>query len=522
MDDIIRQVLAILRGMWQRRWIGLAVAWIVAIGAATAVLRIPDKYEATARIFVDTQSLLKPLMAGIAVQPNVDQQIQMLSRTLISRPNVEKLVRMSDLDLGAKSKQEQDALVDDLMGSLKIQSTGRDNLYNLAYRDARPEQAKRVVQSLVSIFVESSLGGKRKDTDSAKKFIDDQIKAYEQKLEEAEARLKDFKLRNIEIAAVDGKDHFGRMSEVSAALNQARLDLREAENSRDALRKQVIDDEPSLIPDRAGTDAAISTPQLDARIAALRSNVDTLLLRFTEEHPDVISSRRLIASLEEQKRQEIAARTRAAAANPQRAASAPGGNPFAQQLKIAQAEADANVASLQTRVAEYEARYARLKDAAKRVPQIEAEFTQLNRDYGIHKRNYETLVQRRESVEISGEMQSTAGIADFRLIDPPRVSSKPVAPNRLLLFPMALLAALAAGLFTSFAVSQVWPSFFDSRSLRDATGVPVLGSVTMIPNAAMKRKERRGLVGFISGFVALLGSFGAGLLALFLLSSRAV
>jgi polysaccharide chain length determinant protein (PEP-CTERM system associated) len=309
---------------------------------------------------------------------------------------------------------------------------------------------------------------------------------------------------------------------VSAALNQARLDLREAENSRDALRKQVIDDEPSLIPDRAGTDAAISTPQLDARIAALRSNVDTLLLRFTEEHPDVISSRRLIASLEEQKRQEIAARTRAAAANPQRAASAPGGNPFAQQLKIAQAEADANVASLQTRVAEYEARYARLKDAAKRVPQIEAEFTQLNRDYGIHKRNYETLVQRRESVEISGEMQSTAGIADFRLIDPPRVSSKPVAPNRLLLFPMALLAALAAGLFTSFAVSQVWPSFFDSRSLRDATGVPVLGSVTMIPNAAMKRKERRGLVGFISGFVALLGSFGAGLLALFLLSSRAV
>ena len=435
MDDLMRQGVAILRGMWQRRWIGLIVAWVVAIGGAIAVLRIPDRYEASARIHVNTQSVLKPLMAGIAVQPNIDQQIQMLSRTLISRPNVEKLVRMADLDLGAKSKQEQDALVDNLIGTLKIQSAGRDNLYTLAYRDSRPDQAKRVVQSLVQIFVESGLGGQRKDTDSAKKFIDEQIKIYEQKLEEAETRLKEFKLRNIEIAAAEGKDHFGRMSEVSALLAQARLDLREAENSRDAMRKQSVDDEPSLIPDKPDAMSTVATPQIDARIATLRGNLDTMLLRFTEEHPDVVTTKRLIANLEEQKKQEIATRMRAAAANPAKGGGVAGGNPFAQQLKIAQAREEANVASLKTRVAAYEARVARLKEAAKLAPQLEAEYTQLNRDYGIHKRNYENLVSRRESVEISGEMETSAGVADFRLIDPPRVSPQPVAPNRMLLFP---------------------------------------------------------------------------------------
>lgn len=521
MDELIRQGLVILRGMWQRRWIGLIVAWIVLIGGAFAVLRIPDQYEASARVFVDTQSVLQPLMAGIAFQPNVDQQINMLTRTLISRPNVEKLVRMADLDLGAKSKQEQDALVDELMGKVKIQAAGRDNLYTLSYRDSRPEQARRVVQSLVTMFIESSLGGKRKDTDVAKKFMDDQIKAYEQKIDEAEARLKEFKLRNIELAIVEGKDHFGQMSQLSEAIKQARLALREAENSRDALRKQAIDDEPSLPADQPGAAAEIATPQIDARLATLRSNIDTLLLRFTEQHPDVISNRRLIAGLEEQKRQEIAAHARAAAANPAQAGPTDG-NAFAQQMKIAQAEAEANVASLRTRVAEYEARFAQLKEAAKRVPQIEAEFAQLNRDYGLHKRNYDTLVARRESVEISGEMESSGGMTDFRLIDPPRASSTPVAPNRLLLFPIALLAALGAGLFASFAASQVWPTFCDSRSLRDATGVPVLGEVSLIPSEARRRKERRGLVGFISGIVALLGSFGAGFLALFVLSSRAV
>ena len=172
-------------------------------------------------------------------------------------------------------------------------------------------------------------------------------------------------------------------------------------------------------------------------------------------------------------------------------------------------------------MAEYETRYARLKDSAKLVPQVEAEFAQLNRDYDINKKNYESLVARRESAEIGGDMEASGGGADFRLIDPPRASPQPVAPNRLVLLPLALLAALGAGFFASFVASQVWPTFLDARSLRDATGVPVLGSVSMMASDALKRKERRGLIGFVGGTVALLGSFGAGLFALFLLSLRA-
>ena len=136
MDDLIRQGIAILQGMWQRRWIGLATAWIVGLAGVISVMRMPDIYEASARIYVDTQSVLKPLMQGLAVQPNVDQQVMILSRTLISRPNVEKLIRMADLDLGTRSKSDQDGMVDGLVKSLKIESLGRDNLYTLSYRDA--------------------------------------------------------------------------------------------------------------------------------------------------------------------------------------------------------------------------------------------------------------------------------------------------------------------------------------------------------------------------------------------------
>src|SRR2546426_8046044 len=115
MNELYRELLAHLRGMWHRRWIGLTVAWIAAVIGVAIVYRIPERYEASARVYVDTESLLKPLLAGLAIQPNVDQQVALMSRTLISRPNVEKLVRMADLDLTIKTPAERDDLIDNVI-----------------------------------------------------------------------------------------------------------------------------------------------------------------------------------------------------------------------------------------------------------------------------------------------------------------------------------------------------------------------------------------------------------------------
>ena len=481
------------------------------------VLRIPDKYEASARIYVDTQSILKPLMSGLAIEPNVDQQIMVLSRTLISRPNIEKLVRMADLDLNIDSKQAQEALVDALMKDLTIKSTSRDNLYTLAYSDAQPERAKRVVQSLVSIFVESSLGDKRKDTDSAIKFIDDQIQVYQKKLEEAENRLKEFKLKNIALQTGDGKDYFGRISEISAALASSRLELREAENSRDALKRQLLGEEPVLLLDTPEMTSAISIPEIDGRIDVLKRNLDGLLQRFTEKHPDVIGTRRMINELEEQKRAEIATRQKVAPTSP---ASLTNNNPVYQQLKVSLAESEATVASLTVRVAEYQARYDQLKDAVKMIPQIEAELTQLNRDYDVNKKNYESLVARRESATMSGEMDTSTATVDFRLIDPPRVAPQPVSPNRLLLLPLTLVLAIAAGLAIPFAASQIRPILFDARALRDLTGLPLLGTVSRKVEESLKLKMKKDLRRFSVAASSLFVAYGAGIGLLVFLGLR--
>ena len=513
--------------MWRFRWPGLVAAWLVGIIGVVVVFKVPDSFESTARIYVDTQSILKPLMSGLAVQPNVDQQLGMLSRTLISRPNIEKLVRMADLDLKTQSKSDQEALIENLMKTVSIKSTGRDNLYSLSYADADKDKAKRVIQSMVSIFVESSLGASRKDTDSAKVFLDEQIKAYEAKLAESESRVKEFRLRNLEMQGGEGKDSAARLSEIASALEAARLDLREAENARDAAKRQLDAERnpqgtggatQSVLQESA---VAVATPEIDARIENLRRGLDGLMQRFTDQHPDVVNARRLLKDLEEQRRKEQTELRKAAMAVPTTTQSGPS-NLAAQELSRMVATSEVQVAALRARVAEYQNRFAQAKSSSRLAPQIEAEAAQLNRDYSIIKKNYEDLVGRRQSAVLSGDLDMAAGLADFRLIDPPRVSPRPVSPNRLLLLPLALVAALAAGLGTALISSQLRPVYNDARELRAKTGLPMLGVISMIINDADRRLERANNLRFYAGTGGLLATFLVAMVTVSILATRQV
>jgi len=525
MDELIRQLINYVRGMWLHRWVGLGVAWLVVMVGTGVVLVMPDKYEATARIYVDTQTVLKPLMAGLAIQPDINQQVNMLTRTLLTRPNIEKMMRMSDLDLGVKGQADKDRLIDQMIGSITFGASRGDNIYNISYRNEKPDKAKKVVQSLVSMFVESGLGDKRKDAESARKFIEEQIKNYEQKLLEAENRLKEFKLKNIARDEEFGKDAFSRMSELGSRIGEARLQLREAENSRDALKRQIETGQEELMTSQQNADpvADYSIPEFDGRIDGLKRSLDELLRRYTDAHPDVAGTRRIIAQLEEQKRQEGEKRKKAAAANPQAAGATPTtlANPVTQQLKVALAEAEGNVASLRSRVAEYEDRLAKLRQRVYLQPEIEAEFMQLNRDVAVQKSKYDQLVARRETASMSSELDSSASLAEFRLIEPPRVTPKPVAPNRPVLLSGVFAGALAAGLALAFVLSQIRSTFLDSRTLREVTGFPVLGSVSFLANDAWVKRARRRAVMFLSGVGGLILAY-SGALAFLLLSARGV
>ena len=523
MQEIFHQILGYLREMWLRKWIGLAVAWIVAMVGVAVVFRIPDQYEANARVFVDTQSLLKPLLAGLAIQPNVDQQVAMMSRTLISRPNVERVVRTADLDLQAQTQAEREALIESVFQNLRLTGNTTSNLYNISFRDNSPEKARSVVQALLTIFVESSLGDKRQDSKAAVQFLDDQIKRYEEALKEAERKLEDFKLRNLGVADRDG-GYAARIAQVKNQLELAHLELAGAEQTRDSYRKELAGEQPVFLSDTTTPppQGPTEVPQIDTRLATQRQLLDELLRKYTDQHPDVVATNRRIKQLEEEKQAELEARRAAASKHSAGGTGAPlstDRNPVFQQLRMALAEAEAQVARARAKVVSYEAQNKQLLAQAQRIPAIQTEFVQLNRDYDVQKRTYDSLIARRESAGLGIDVQDRSG-AQFRVIEPPRVSPRPVSPNRLGLIGMVFLLAIGAGFAASFIASQLKPTFADARVLREVTQRPVLGMVEMVASPSSVRSRRRGNAMFAGGLSALLASFAA-LAAFALLVTRA-
>jgi polysaccharide chain length determinant protein (PEP-CTERM system associated) len=505
MEQLKTQILEAARAMWRRRWIGVLVGWLVAVLGAIGVSMLHDRFEASARVYVDTKSVLRPLMRDLAVEPDLDQTVGLLARTLITRPNAEVLVDKSFPEARRAPPEEREQMVERLMGDIRIASSGRDNVFNFSYRGTDPETTRLVVANLVSLFLASDTGNKQRDAQAARDFIDEQIKNYESRLAEAENRLKEFKLRNLGVTDTSGKDYFARMTALTEEMSKLSVELRAAEQSRDALRRELGGETESLVPETLAS-SSVQTSEYDARLEAQRKQLDELLRRYTDQHPDVVATKHLIASLEADREREIDARRKAAAGKP--AAPLPGGaNSTQQQIRLALAQSEAEVASLRVRAGDMQARLAQLRASATRVPQIEAEMAQLNRDYEVIKGAYQTMVSRREKAALSEDVDATRS-AQFQIIDPPRTEPKPVFPNRPVLSVLVVFLALVAGIAATFLAANLSPTFDSARLLGEATHRKVLGSVSMVMNATTLRQARVEKMGFGSALGSLLVAAG--------------
>ena len=478
------------RNLWNKRWWLVGIAWLVCTAGWVGVHNLPDEYDVSARVYVDTRNLLKPLLRGLTIQGNSEQQIRLMERTLFSRPNLEKIVRMADLDLTVSDDAGFDLLVKDVKKSISMRKDTKDNLYTIHYSDPDPEKAKRIVQAVLTTFVENTIGEAKGDTAKAQRFIDKQIEEYERRLQASEHELKLFKQKNVAYLSETGS-FYSRLKNEVGRLESSKLALAEAEQRRNTLLKEVEGEEPVFIPELHEKDA--QTTQYDARIQNLTAKLDSLLLKYTEHHPNVIGIKRTLVDLEEKKKVELAESAEFGASS----VSTLEGSNYYQQLKLTLSQLEATIASLQVRVNSYQERVDTLRGQVDTVPEVEAQLKSLNRDYGIVKKKHGELLVRREQAILSQSADQSSSEIKFRVIDPPRVPLDPTGPNRVLFLSIVLGVGFSAGIGIAFLMGLISPTFTSGYMLTQATGLKLLGTVSLTQNAERQSKKKKQLSYFV-------------------------
>jgi polysaccharide chain length determinant protein (PEP-CTERM system associated) len=517
-SDLRTQILAQFRAIWRRRWYVALVAWLFCVLGWLTILALPDRFESRTRIYVDTTSLLSPLLSGITMSGfNLDQKVLYMKRTLLSRPNLAKVVRATDMDLAIKNESDMERLLDKLAAEVEVRSQGQD-LFTIAFAHRNPQTAQRVVQSLLNIFVESNLGENRTEMEKARAFVEAQIAQYERQLSEAETRLAKFKTDNMEMLSNAGT-YVQRMESARQELQTATAAYQDIVLMRDQLRLQLaaipqylsIDQQPQVIVNAGG---AMGTP-LQLRIQELEKSLDSMLSQYTDQHPDVLATRRILKKLQLEREAEVQSLADAKTAA---AADGQGGppkssipNPVYEQVKLRLVDADSQLVARQRKVEQAKEDIARFGKLAATAPEIEAKHTALDRDYGVIKRNYEQLLGRRESAKMAQAVDAETDI-QFRIVDPPEVPNVPVGPNRKLFLTIVLVAALGSGVALAYLLSQLDVSFASMANLREAFGLPVLGAVSVIAFKGRRRLRAAEVMAFTACLLVLTAAFGGVLL----------
>jgi len=486
MQDAVKLVGAELRSAWRYRWYALAIAWIVCLLGWLAVYLTPDVYEARAKFYLDAESALQPFVKDLAVGMDVDKQVDLVKQVVLGRDALLMVAQESDLAKEAANPIELEALLERLRTSIQLSGGGpsrlfwgqRDRNFEIAYRDGDRERAVKVVQLVLDNFIENTLDKRSTGFQSAQVFLQQQIRQQEERLADAESKLADFKRRNIDILPAQDGSFVGTMQSEMAGLQELRAQQRMLEGRRGQLSAQLTSEKQfvpsSAVPAATGGGRQAGGSETDAAILQAQKRLDELLRSYTPKHPEVIALQENLTQLRAERRKELA--EMGVTEMPERDGLV--ANPVYEQIRLQRNQVDVELAAVRGRIADRTARVSQLRSQMETAPEVEAELKKLTRDYDVLRDRYGELLQQLESAKLSERVGQTDQV-DFSILDPPAALASPVAPPRLPLLLGVLVAGLGAGAAAAWAMSKLNPVFDSLSALRSATGLPVLGAVSV-------------------------------------------
>ena len=494
MNGLYDEIKIAMYSVWARRWLALAVAWLVCILGWIAVSLQPPSYDSEARVFVKTQNISSSNKPGDAAEQF--EKIQELSNTILSYENLQKVVRGTNLGLQVVTDKEMDGAVDSLRSKTEVELK-EDSFYDISVTQSDPVLARDVVQKIIDIMQEENIAGDRNTIAEKIRFWDEEVEKNQKVLNDIEQKRIKFEQENLGLLPGSGSIS-QRVDDARNDLSQIDSQLISAQSALVALNAQLASESPTIntptfnpgVPGGGGASASLARAR--GTLAEARSR------GLTDRHPDVVALQKQIEAL----RRQAEAEPTGSGSGVVRTA-----NPAYTQLQSLRAERRATVSALQTRKSTLEAELSQLTSRQTLAPSVAAELDTINRELDSAKVQYENALAERRAVEFDDNVESKTDAVKFSIIDKPSLSTIPSAPNRPLLLTIVLFFGIGAGIAIAFALGHLQTSFPTASRLERASGLPVIGTVSLMLTSQQRKARNKNLKLLIGGTASLMGAF---------------
>jgi polysaccharide biosynthesis transport protein len=540
MNEKIMDMKEVMRILKRRKYSLLIPFMVIFLSVATVSMLLPSIYKSSATILIEAQNIPDNFVTS-TVTGYVEERLQTITQVVLSRVRLQELIDQLDLYREMRGEVPMEEVVTKMRRDIQVESikaevinpkSGRTTAatvaFNISYRGKNPQEVARVTSELSSLFLQENLKNREQKTRRAVEFLEEQANSLRVQIQEKEQSIADFKRKHLtalpelvnlnmqtaerldkdiasheeqlrtlqnrkvylegQLATIDpglyGVDSRGqRMSSPSVELETLRREYV-------SMRATLSENHPDVQRIMSRIEALEQTYGSGTNIAAIHQLVglredelEQLQKRYSEAHPDVVSLKKEIATLNQQA--EALEKKGSVRAVIERQPD----NPAYINIRTQLASTEMDIEETKRSIAVLKARYEDYRRRLEQTPGVEHEFRILRLDYDNTQEKYKETITRLQGAREAMVLEESDMAEKMTLISPATVPETPDSPNRLALVLVGLVLSLGGGIAFGSLAEFLDRSVYSDREFSELSSVPILAG---IPYLNTRREQGAG------------------------------
>ncbi|KPK36681.1 MAG: hypothetical protein AMK70_01405 [Nitrospira bacterium SG8_35_1] len=493
---------------WQiivkRKYLFIVVSLLLLSVVTWGSFLMPEVYEASSTVFIE-KNIINRLIKSITLVPALEDKMAVMSYSMKSRNLLIKIIDDLDLDIGKGKPVDIEELVNKFQKKTIIKTVhkkGGTNLFIISFRDQNPVMARDYVNALVNRYIEENLSSKKEESYEANKFIDEQTKFFRAKLDKAEQEIIDFRKKKGIYVAINEK-------EIVQDIKNAQTELEEAKS-----RKTVFEAKKSMLSNQLKNEKKYTVAMLgkmtgnslNNRVLLLQQKLSELLVKYTENYPEVIKVKAELETLQHQIKQGV--QQDSESSDEEGTEMMRTLNPLYQQFTGELAAINSELAAIEAKEKHLRGVIQSKKKYLEDIPVERKKLADLERERDTYTNIHEQLVVKLGQTEVAQQVELRDKTETYRIVDPAMLPKKPVGPDRVKYILLGFLIGLVGGIGTVLLVENMDDSIKTPDDLRTSFNLSLLAVIPEIhtPKDLLKKKQLDRIVYGVSiGYLSVIG-----------------